>query len=250
VLVCPDPKRSINPLDWEQFRILRRNVELIAGDSATQSICVTSAVSEEGKTTVALFTAFAAAAAGRRTVLIECDLRRPVLADRTRIRPAPGVSDFVTGTAQMTDILQTVPFTDPVGRNGAAQETAATAQDSLTKRMFQHELTCITAGSRTDYATQMIESREFRELVDKLRSSYDVVVLDTPPLLPVVDTLELIGAADVILLCARVQRVRRDQARLSKQTLWRLPQRPVGLVVTGISRGEEYYDREYYEYAP
>jgi receptor protein-tyrosine kinase len=247
-LAAGQQNHAVESVDWEQFRIMRRNLELIAGDAPAQTMCVTSAVSQEGKTTVALFVAFAAAAAGRRTLFLECDLRRPVVAERIGINAAPGVSDFVAGTAQLSEIVQSLPFTDPIGRNGAAQDPAQTSQDALTSRMFQHELACITAGTHTDYPTQILESRRFRELMDEARHSYELVVLDTPPLLPVVDTLEVIGTVDVILLCARIQRVRRDQARLGRQMLGRLPHRPVGLVVTGISHGEEYYDRDYYGY--
>ena len=109
--------RAVEPRDWEQFRILRRNLDFLGSNGAPRTIAVTSASPEEGKTTVACFMAFATAAAGKRTLLIECDLRRPVLAQRLGIKSAPGVSDFVNGTAQPSAVLQAfssvTPWSEP-----------------------------------------------------------------------------------------------------------------------------------------
>lgn len=236
--------RSVDPIDWEQFRILRRNVEMIASGRPTRAICVTSAVAEEGKSTVALFMAFAAAAAGKRVLLMECDLRRPVLADRLGIKAAPGITDFATGAAQPEDIVQVVPFIDPLRRNGTRSQEFP---DAPPKPTSHGEVTCITAGSHTEYPTEILESRLFAEMFEHVHGAYDVVILDTPPLLPVVDAFEVIKDADVIVFCARTQKLTRDQARVGRQALQRLPERPVGLVVTGVGRGEEYYSSgDYY----
>jgi receptor protein-tyrosine kinase/non-specific protein-tyrosine kinase len=239
-----DADRVVDPIDWEQFRILRRNLEFLTTDTSRSVIAVTSAMPQEGKTTVACFVAFAAAAAGKRTLLIECDLRRPVLARRLGLLEHPGVTDFVVGGASPSEVLQVVPFTDPVLGNGHVNGSAPTGAADL----FRHELACVTAGSSTQHPVEILESGAFNAMLSQVREVYDVVILDTAPLLPVVDALGVVEQSDVVLVCGRATKLTRDQARAGKEALDRVPQRKVGLVVTGIQPGKEEYGAGYYGY--
>jgi receptor protein-tyrosine kinase len=222
-----DGKQSLDPLDWEQFRIIGRNLDFVSPGSTRSLLAVTSSVPEEGKTTVALFVALASAAAGRRTLLIECDLRRPVLAQRIpELRAAPGVTDFVAGKAAPPEILQAVKLPQSsVSGNGAE---------------VSHQLVCITAGSPTTEPAEVLRSRRFQEMLVEVQTAYDLVVLDTTPLLPVVDALELLPKADTVLVVARAERITRDQIRTGRAAIAHLPDSSRVLVVTGLSRAEEH----------
>jgi Mrp family chromosome partitioning ATPase len=245
-----DAKMAVEPADWELFRILRRNLDFLGARSTAQLIAVTSAMPEEGKTTVASFVAFTTAATGKRALLIECDLRRPVLAERLGINASPGLTDFVVGNAQPAEILQVVGFDDPISSNGSGRKAPrkGDAEQATADPTFRHQLVCITAGSGTQHPVEVLESEAFRAMLGEVRSAYDVVILDTPPLLSVVDALELIPKADAVVVCGRTAKLTREQARAGKAALDRLPERPIGLVITGTRRGDEDYSGGYYGY--
>lgn len=243
-----DRKLAVDPIDWEQFRILRHNLQFLGSNGAPRVIGVTSAMPEEGKTTVACFVAFAAAATGKRTLLIECDLRRSVLAQRLGIRATPGLTDFVNERAEASEVLQVVRFTDAAVRNGARAGSAQDAEKPEADPIFRHELVCITAGSSTEHPVEVLESAAFRTMLAEVRKAYDVVILDTPPVLPVVDALEVIGNTEAIVVCGRAAKLTRGQARAGREALQLVPEQPVGLVVTGIKPSTDDYGSGYYDY--
>ena len=256
------------PVDWELFRILRRNLDFLEPSAAPRTVAVTSSLSEEGKSTVAAFLAFTSAAAGKRTLLVECDLRRPVLAERLKIKKSPGLSDYVLGHAEPEDILQVIKFGEPAatGKNASANGNGnghvnghsngngngngnhSQAPRAADNGLHQHELVCITAGSSTQHPVEVLRSEAFAELLRQAPEVYDLVVLDTAPLLSVVDTLELLPQVDAAVMCVRVFSTTRQQAGAGHAALKRLPERPTGVVVTGTRRSTE-TDYGYYDYA-
>lgn len=231
----PEGAGGVSSENWELFRMVRRNLDFLDTSSALRTVAITSSIPEEGKTTVAMFLAFASAAAGKRTLLIECDLRRPVFASRLGVQQSPGLTDFVTGDAGPQDILQRVSFSDPASRNGYGPHEG----DVPLEREYVHELVCISAGTRTQHPVEVLGSDRFKAMLTEVQDAYDVVILDTPPLLSVVDALELVPHVTATILCVRAARTTRDQARAGMAALERLPDRPVGLVVTGTRRDEE-----------
>ena len=215
------------------FGILRRNVELLSPDgSSLKLIAVTSPAPEEGKTTVALSLACAFTNVGRRTVLVEADLRRPTLGDRLGLERKPGLTDYLAGHAEPADILRLVPLEGlPVAKaNGQP-----------------HSLVAVLAGDAVPNPDELLASSRFREALAELAEAYDVVIIDTAPLLPVPDTLEILPLVDAYLICIREGRTTRTDVSALRTLLARLPPKPSGCVTTGVPQ-RDYKTSGYYDY--
>jgi polysaccharide biosynthesis transport protein len=226
----------------EPFRILRSNVEFLAADKRVRTLAVTSPVAEEGKSTVAAGLATAAALADKRVLLVECDLRRPVFADRFAIDSAPGLTDWATGNADPGDVIQSVS----VERENGSPHGEQTAK----RAAASHSLTVISAGSYSARPAELLASQRFKDFVGQVSEVYDLVVFDCAPLLPVGDALEVLPLADAALLCIRIDQTTREQALAAKGAIEHLPDRPIGLVLTGVRSGREGYYYGYYPSTP
>jgi Mrp family chromosome partitioning ATPase len=226
----------------EAYRMLRTNLEFLQAGNPLRSVLVTSGLPEEGKSTVAMALAGAAAVAGKRVLLVECDLRRPCFADRLGIDQEPGLTDYLVGQAAPADVLQVVKLISPSGVNG--DKAANTAKDSE-----EHaNLVCITAGSAAPLPAELLGSERFASFLSKVSKAYDLVVLDSSPILSVVDALELVPQVDGMVVCVRLSQTTREEARAAREALTRLPDRPTGVVVTGVRPGEDSYGYYYGSY--
>jgi capsular exopolysaccharide synthesis family protein len=230
-------------LDIEAFRILRRNLDFLDPTGAPHSVLVTSAVPEEGKTTVAGSLALAMAMAGKRVLLVDCDLRRPTLAGRLQARPRPGLTDYLAGKVSAADILQTVRLPLAAASNGAR------ASGNGHHRAASASLVFVASGSHDPRCAELLGSPRLSEFLKETGAAYDAIVLDSSPLLPVSDTRELLPHVDAVILCARAAQTTRDQATAAKTALSQLPQRPTGLVITGVSTHADEYGAYAYAYA-
>lgn len=221
--------------ELEAFRILRTNLRVQNLDRPLKVVLVTSPMPEEGKSTVAASLAFSYAMSGRRTLLMECDFRRPSLAERLGLPTDPGLIDYLAGEAEIEDVVHTVPDAPrQPGANGSGPRPRAAAP-----------LSAIVSGhSHAGQAAELFETSAFAQSIARLSGSYDAIIIDTPPLLPVADTLELLPHVDAVLLCVRSRRTTRRQASAGKLSLDPVSDRVEGVVVTGVSRRE----RGYYGY--
>ena len=223
---------------FEAFRVLRMNLAYLSGESPPRSVLITSPLPQEGKSTVSMSLASAAALAGQRVLLVECDLRRPSLARRLKIQREPGLSDYLNGSATPDEILQVVNLRAPT-------TTSLNGKGATTQRPdVAASMVVIAAGQAVGNAPELLQSPRFETFLDKVAKAYDLVVLDGGPVLSVADPLELVSEADAILICVRVQQTTRDQLRAARAALSHLPERPTGVVVTGLRHGDETY--EYY----
>jgi capsular exopolysaccharide synthesis family protein len=223
-----DGAAPMSEAEFEAFRILRTNLRALSDGQPLSKILITSSRPDEGKTAVSLSLASACAIAGNKVLLVECDLRRPSFARRLNsIKQSPGLTDFLMGNAAPQDILQVVELSEPAGAASLAgtQGQAAGA------------IVCITAGSIVPKPAELIGGQRFADFLAKVVKAYDVVIIDASPLLSVVDPLELVQHVDGVLICVRSGQTTREEARASRAALTHLPERPSGVVMTGLKRG-------------
>jgi polysaccharide biosynthesis transport protein len=170
-------------------------------------ILVTSAVPGEGKSTAAMLLAASSASSGRRTVLLDCDLRLRSTSEALRRKHQPGLSELLCGTAKLEDVI---------------------VEDPVTKINF------IPAGSTRPNVADLLMSQEMLDLVAVLRSGFNYVILDSPPLVPVVDALALAAAADKILLIVEWNRTPRNSIYEAFRVLGLEVNRVAGIVLNKV----------------
>jgi len=182
----------------EGFRRLRASIDkrFSPVEERGMIVMVTSAEPAEGKSTIALSLARTYAMSGKRVILIDADMRKPSLHKYIGVDPERGLLDY------LLDDTQTV------GLDGfyVADRTS--------------ELGVILGNRRSDVPTdQILQSERFTGLVTKARESFDVIVIDTPPLLPVVDTRYVAPLADCTVLCVRFDETGQTDLRKSYEQL-------------------------------
>lgn len=205
------------PVDAEIFGLLRARIRYFNVDREVRAVLITSAEAGDGKTTVALNLALAAAKAGSRVLLVECDLRRPAVARRLGVEPGLGISDVLTGDLPLEDAVQRADLPEPV--NG------------------RHALDVLAAGGvLPPNPTQVIESYAMDSLLLRAKAAYDLVVIDAPPLAAVSDAFPLLGQADGVVVVSRLGHARRDVAVRLRQTLENANAPVIGIVANGYRR--------------
>jgi Mrp family chromosome partitioning ATPase len=251
----PRGDKQLAPRDIESFRMLRTNTEFLTsnGSGPISTFAVTSALAEEGKSTTAAALAFAYAASGRRTLLVECDLRLPCLAERLGLQPNGGLTSYLVGRATLSDVVfraQARSHASTLAAGSAINPPVVEsgAGESGGGMTFGGCPDVVVAGDRPSHPAELLSSPGLARFISEARARYDIVILDTAPLLSVADTLEILPQVEGIVLCVRARRTTRDQIAACTVALDRVPARPTGVVVTGIS------DREnsqygYYGYA-
>jgi succinoglycan biosynthesis transport protein ExoP len=208
----------------ESFRSFRMNVQFSALEQDIKSIVVTSATAEEGKTTVVANLAIAMAEGGLKTLLVETDLRKPTIYRIFGLEAAPGVTDYLLSNYDLSEVVRTV--TDiMMGKMNMDRVMVTPGIDNL------HILPC---GTIPLNPAELMQSRKFKDLLEKLREQYDVILMDAPPLVSAADALVLAMGADGVLLTYRAGKVARGILKRVKSQLEQIKANIIGVVLNGV----------------
>jgi capsular exopolysaccharide synthesis family protein len=180
------------------------------GEARPKVVLITSALPKEGKSAFALGLARSAAAAGLQVMLIECDFRCPSLAAQFGLKPGPGLREILSGSV-LGDISTVVHEPEP-------------------------QLHVILGGCAKGDSQEMLASDQMHAVLTSARARYDLVVLDTPPVLPVADALVLASQVDATLMVVRWEKTARTPALDAVRMLLYSHARIMGTVMTRVDR--------------
>ena len=213
----PDHSRELPGKEAEIFGLLRAHVRYFNVDRDLRTVVIVSAAPGDGKSTVARGLAIATATLGSRVLFLEADLRRPMAAHYFGVERGPGVSEVLVGRETLAGAAQRVEFGS---RKGAAID-----------------LDVLVAGDVLPPSPpQVIESQAMAALLAEARETYDLVVIDTPPLVLLPDAFPLLKRADGVLIVSRLGENRRDIASRLRETLASVEAPVIGVIANGYKR--------------
>jgi succinoglycan biosynthesis transport protein ExoP len=212
----------------EAFRMLRTNLEFVVlGTREVGVVLVTSAVEQEGKSTTAANLALAEARAGRRVCLIDLDLRRPYVDRFFSLTHAPGITDVAIGAIPLEQALHRIDLAvGGTSTNGKTPHMDASRSEEGT-------LDVVVSGPLPPDPGEFVGTTKLAQIITRLRAGFDLVIVDTPPILRVGDAMTLSALADGILVVTRLNLVRRPMLRELHSQLEKAPAPKLGYVVTG-----------------
>lgn len=193
----------------EAFRSIRTNLQFVDVADPPRSIVITSSLPGEGKTTTAANLAITLAETGSSVCVIEGDLRRPRLLDYLGYEGSVGLTDVLVGRAEVQDVLQ--PFT----RKG---------------------LWILGAGALPPNPSELLGSPNMAGLVDRLTASFDYVIIDAPPLLPVTDAAVLTTVVDGAAVVVGAGVVAKEQLRLALASLESVNGHVLGIILNRVQQ--------------
>jgi succinoglycan biosynthesis transport protein ExoP len=201
----------------EAYRALRTSILLSSFGAPPKVILVTSAMPQEGKTTVSANSALVLAQRGSRVLLVDADLRRPAVGKLFGIRSRGGLSTLISGSDKVEDVVLPCPEVPT--------------------------LWILPAGPIPPQPAELLGSSVMKDLIAHWRDSYDHVIIDTPPCLSVTDAVLLSPEADRVILVARSGQTTKAGLRRACDVLQQVNARVMGVVLNALNRrsGEGYY---------
>src|SRR4029079_19158325 len=195
----------------EAFRTIRTNIEFASIDEPFRTIAVTSAAPGEGKAVTASNLAVAFAQSGRRTILVDADLRRPGVPDMFSLTNAAGLTDLVhSDTNRVDDVL---------------------------RRTDNPNLTVITAGIVPPNPAEILGSARMAGILDRLRDRAEIIVFDTAPVGAVTDAAILAAKSDATLFVVQPYKTTERTVRRGREALAKVTARVIGTVLNNVPQG-------------
>ena len=195
----------------EAVRSLRTNLQFIDVTNRPKSIVITSSIPGEGKSTMAINLAASLADTGARVILVDADLRRPSIAEYAGIEGSVGLTTVLIGRADVEDVVQ------PMGTT---------------------TLDLLPAGQLPPNPSELLGSPAMAGLLDRLTTSYDTVLLDSSPVLPVTDAAVLSKQAGGALIIVGADRIHRPQLQETLGSLQTAGAHVLGIVINKVDRRE------------
>jgi capsular exopolysaccharide synthesis family protein len=204
LITVADPRSPVS----EAYRTLRTNLDFSSLDKPIKTMLITSAGPEEGKSTVLANLAVTTAQAGRKVILVDCDLRRPTLHNIFNLKNDVGLTTMVVNDAAM----ESPPLQD-TGVEG---------------------LLLVSSGPLPPNPSELLGSRRMEEIIAAFLERADVVLFDAPPVVAVTDAAVLAAKVDGVLLVINAGGTKRDYVRAAKARLEKVNANLLGAVLNNV----------------
>jgi len=211
-----NPKSPIS----EAYKVLRTNVDFANFDADIHTVMVTSSRMSEGKSTTTANLAVTYAQTGKRVLLIDADMRKPTQHKLFGLSNRYGLTSALTNNSELREVVL---------------ETGI------------DQLSLLPSGPVPPHPSEMLASQRMETLLERARESYEMVLIDTPPMMAVTDAQILAAKCDGVILVIDAGKVKKEMARKVKTKLQHAHARMLGVVLNNVSRsGADSY--AYYTY--
>ena len=227
----------------EAFRSLRTNIRFMGLEKKGKSFLVTSSFIQEGKTFNIVNLALSIAQAGDKVLLVEGDLRKPMINKMFGLPRDPGLTDYVLGNYQWKEII--VSITDLILGDFEFED--------IMKTPGLENLNIMVGGSLPPNPSEILRSPRFNEFLKEASKDYNYIFIDAPPILPVADATEIAPIVDSVILVYKVGQIARGVLKRAKVSLDNVNAKVLGVILNSIKPeiGPDYfkYHTQYY-YGP
>jgi polysaccharide chain length determinant protein (PEP-CTERM system associated) len=211
------PKSPIS----EAYRSLRTQIQYTRAETAPKTILVSSPGPGEGKSTAVANLAIAMSQMGSKTILVDADLRRPVVHNLFGLKRENGLSNYLVGKSDLDDIIKTTQI---------------------------ENLNIITTGILPPNPSEILSSKRMKQFIDELSQKYDYVFFDSPPIIAVTDALVLSPSLDGIVLVLRSEMTDKDAALRALELIENVNAKLLGSLLNDVSSSYMYGSYYYYYY--
>ncbi|MBZ4663241.1 MAG: putative exopolysaccharide biosynthesis protein [Caloramator sp.] len=205
----------------EAYRTLRTNIQFSSLDKKVKKIVITSSAPGEGKTTTALNLSITLAQNGHKTLLLDCDMRKPSIHKKLKISNLYGISDLLVGEAKYESVIIKGPV---------------------------ENLDIITSGTKPPNPAELLSSQKMLNFISDVEKNYEYIIIDTPPVLMVTDAQVLSKYADGTILVVASGEAEKDAVVKAKELLTKVGANILGVVLNKLDTNRRGYYGYYYHY--
>lgn len=212
-----DPKSPIS----EAYRTLRTNIQFKDIENTNRAILITSSTPKEGKSTTVANLAITMAQMGSKTLLVDTDLRRPVIHSIFDLKKDTGITNYLVGKS---------PFEDVV------------------KPTMIDNLYVVTSGPLPPNPSEILSSKKMKDFIQKARSEFSTILFDSPPIIAVTDAAVLSSIVDGLILVIKAHQTRRDAIKRALNLLESVKAKVYGSLLNSVNIERTYGSYYYYYY--
>lgn len=217
LIVEKDPKSFVT----EAFKTLRTNIQFSSIDDNIKTILVTSSSPSEGKSTTSANLALTFAQGGKKVLVMDCDLRKPTVHKKFRVSNKIGLSNFMVGEATLDNCII----------------------------KHSENMDILTSGNIPPNPAEILSSKKMKEFLKDMRNTYDVVLIDSPPVLAVTDAQVISTMVDGVILVVASGQCEKEACIKAKDLLTKVKANVIGAVISKMPTDKRKgYNYGYYYY--